>query len=157
MSQSNKPKKFRIKIDDALYEFEQDTVTGAEILQKSGNNPIECYALYQLLENRDFEKIDYSEKVDLSNPGVERFVVKPAEVINYFVDDEPETTDKKELTPNQILELAGITPCTDYYLVQIFEDGKQVSYMNEPDNPIEMICYPTMRFVSVFRGETPVS
>lgn len=156
-TQRIKHKKYKVKIDDKLYVFNKKIVTGKEILEKAGMTLVECFTLYQKFKHHDFEKIGLTEKVDLSKPGIERFAVKPPEIFNYFVDDEPETIDKEELTPNQILELAGITPVCDYYLVQIMPDGTQVSYKDAPDIPIKMECHPAMKFVSVFRGETPVS
>lgn len=155
----NSPKnhKYKVKIDNGIFVFQHKIVKGKEILEKAGKIPIECFTLYQKFRNHDFEKIDFDEEVDLSKPGIERFSVKPPEVFNYFVDDEPETTDQEKLTPNQILELAGITPVSDYYLVQIKPDGTQVSYKDNPNTLIQIQCHPAMKFVSVFRGETPVS
>lgn len=149
-------KRYKVKVDNEYFVFDHQFVTGKEILEKVCKTPIECHNLYQKLKHCDFEKIDLNEKVDLAKSGIEHFVVKPPEVFNYAVDDEPETTDQKELTPNQILELAGITPVSDYYLVQINHDGSQTSYKDTPTTPIKMKC-PAMKFVSVFRGETPVS
>ena len=149
-------KSYKVKIDNEYFIFDQHLVTGKEILEKARKIPIECHTLYQKLKHCDFEKIDLNEKVDLAKLGVEHFVTKPPEVFYYTVDKEPETTDQKELTPNQILELAGITPVPDYYLVQINPDGSQTSYKDTPTTPIRMKC-PAMKFVSVFRGETPVS
>lgn len=149
-------KKYKVKIDDEYFIFDHHLVTGKEILEKASKTPVECFTLYQKLKHSDFEKIDLNETVDLVKPGIEHFTVKPAEVFYYTVDEEPETTDQKELTPNQILELAGINPVTDYYLVQINSDVSQTSYRDTPSTPIIMRC-PAMKFVSIFRGETPVS
>lgn len=149
-------KKYRVKVENEFFIFDHQFVTGKEILEKAGKIPVECHTLYQKFKDCDFEKISLDEKIDLAKPGIEHFIVKPPEVFNYTVDGEPETTDKKELTPNQILELAGITPVADYYLVQITADGGQISYKDHPDAPIAMRC-PAMKFVSAFRGETPVS
>lgn len=146
----------KIFVDGKHLTFDQDHITGRQVLQKANKVPGECYTLYMKLKGCDFEKIDLDEIVDISNPGIEHFIVKPPEVFYYTVDAEPETTDQKELTPNQILELAGIIPVNDYYLVQINHDGNQTSYMDIPTIPIVMRC-PAMKFVSVFRGETPVS
>jgi hypothetical protein len=149
-------KKYKVKIDNKYFVFNHQLVIGREILEMAGKTPVECHTLYQKLKHSDFEKIDLDEKVDLAKPGIEHFVVKPPEVFYYSVDGEPETTDLKELTPNQILELAGIIPVSDYYLVQINYDGTQTSYKDSMTTPIKMQC-PAMKFVSVFRGETPVS
>lgn len=149
-------KKYKVKIDNEYFVFDHHIVTGREILEKSGKIPVECHSLYQKLKGCDFEKIDLNEKVDLAKPGIEHFVVKPPEVFYYKVDDEPETTDQKVLTPNQILELAGIKPVSDYYLVQKNPDGTEISYKGKPNEPIKMLC-PAMKFVSIYNGETPVS
>jgi hypothetical protein len=140
--QGKKPpvgKKYKVRVGHQHHIFEQHIVTGKDILVKTGIAPLECYWLYQKLKDCDFEKIDLTEKVDLTRQGVEHFVVKPTEVFHYSVDGEPETTDEKELTPNQILEAAGLTP---------FKDN--------PDTPLKMVC-PAVKFVSAFRGETNVS
>lgn len=149
-------KKYKVKVGDHYFIFDHHIVTGKEILEKAGIAPVECYWLYQKLKGCDFEKIDLAEPVDLAQGGIEQFVVRPTEVFHYFVDGEPETTDLKEMTPNQILENAGITPVKDYYLVRINPDGSQDSFKDTPDKSIKMVC-PAVKFVSAFRGETPVS
>lgn len=148
-------KSFKITVDGCELEFHQPKVTGKEILEKAGKTPIECHTLYEKLKGCDFEKISAEEVVDLSRDGIEKFVTKEPEVYNYFVDDEPETTDKKELTPNQILQAAGKKPA-DYYLVQINADGTKTSYKDTPNKPIKMVC-PVMKFIGIFNGEMPVS
>lgn len=147
---------YRVRVGTEYFIFLKQFVTGREILEKAGIKPAECHWLYQKLKGCDFEKIDLDEKVNLAKGGIEHFVVKPTEVFHYFVDGEPETTDRKELTPNQILEQAGITPVKDYYLVRVNVDGSQHSYKDTPEVPIKMTC-PAVKFVSVFRGEMPVS
>lgn len=147
---------YRVKVGEQYFIFLKQFVTGKEIQEKAGITPIECFWLYQKLKGCDFERISLDEKVNLAKPGIEYFVIKPTEVFHYFIDNEPETTDKQAMTPNQILEAAGITPLSDYYLVRINADGSQESFANSADKPIKMVC-PAVKFVSVFRGETPVS
>lgn len=148
-------KKYKVKIDNEYFIFDHHIVTGREILEKAKMIPVECHTLYQKLKHCDFKKIDPHEKVDLAEPGIEHFVVKPPEVFHYTVDGEPEMTDQKILNANQILELAGLKP-EDYYLVLIHPDGSQESFKDKPNEPIKMKC-PAMKFISVFRGPTPVS
>ena len=71
----------------------------------------------------------------------------------YTVDDEPQTTTEHTLTPNQILQKAGIDSGA-HYLVEI-EGQHQESYQNKPDEPIHM--HQHMKFISVFNGPTTVS
>lgn len=146
---------FKVRIDDAVYEFGTSTVLGRDILKAAGKLPAECYTLYEKLKGCDFEKINANEKVDLSRPGIEQFVVKPPEVFHYWVDGEPETTDNAQLTANQILEAAGYNS-KEYYLVQINDDGSQISFENEPDKHITMKC-PGLKFTALYRSSTPVS
>jgi hypothetical protein len=150
-----KKKKFKIKVDNQIFEFDKSIVTGSEILTKAGKTPIECYSLYQKFKGCDFEKISLDEPVDLSKPGLEQFTVKEAEVFNYTVDGEPEMTDKKTLSANEILALIGLNP-SDYYLVQLNPDGTQTSYKDNPDEPIIINC-TGLKFVSAYRSGTPVA
>jgi len=149
-------RKYKVKIGDHYFIFDHHVVTGRELMEKADITPTECFRLYQKLKHGDFEKIDLTEKVDLAKGGVEHFVIKPTEVFNYFVDNEPETTDQKELTPNQILEAAGLRPINDYYLVRINPDGGQISLKDSANVPLKMAC-PAVKFISAFRGETNVS
>ncbi|MEP7376824.1 MAG: multiubiquitin domain-containing protein [Chitinophagaceae bacterium] len=149
-------KHYKVKVGEKVVIFDKQIVTGREILEKAGYKHPECHWLYQKLKGCDFEKIDLEEKVDLAKGGIEHFIVKATEVFHYFVDGEPETTDQKEMTPNQILGDAGLNPVKDYYLVRVNPDGSQNSFKDSPNTPIKMVC-PAAKFVSAFRGETPVS
>ena len=99
---------FKIKVNEIEISFTQPKASGRQILEKACKEPIECYTLYQKLKSCDFEKVSLDEIVDLSNSGIEHFVTKEPEVYNYTVDGEPETTDKKLLTPLDILKLDAI-------------------------------------------------
>ena len=73
--------------------------------------------------------------------------------ITFTVDGEQVTTTTAELTPNQILQLAGIDPAT-HYLEQI--DGrKHTSYAGKGDQPIHV--HEREVFVSIPTGPTPTS
>lgn len=148
-------RRYQVKVDNLKLIFNYEKVSGKEILDAAGKTPAECFTLYQKLKNCDFEKIDLNEIVDLTRPGIEHFVTKPPEVFYYDLDDEPETTDLKEMTPNQILAAGGVDRRT-HYLVQINADGSQINYKDKGDIPIKMKC-PRVKFVSVLNGPTPVS
>ena len=149
-------KKYKVKIDNKYYVFHHHIVTGKEVLERADKIPVECHSLYLKLRHKDFELVRPHEEVDLIQKRIEHFVTKPPVVFHYFIDKESATTEETELTPNQILELAGITPVSDYYLVKVNTDGSQISYKDSPNVSIKMVC-PAVKFVSVFRGETPVS
>ena len=148
-------KGYAVKVNDSNLTFHDPIVTGKEILNQAGFDPLECYQLYQKFKDCDFERISPEEKVDLSKPGPERFLVKPTDIFHYTVDNDPETSEVKFMTANGILTATGLEP-TDYYLVEILPNNKQKSYKDHPNEPIELKC-PGLKFISVFKGATPVS
>lgn len=144
---ADKPKHdYPINVDGCSYVFDNSKVTGKQILEKAEKKPVECYTLYQKLKGCDFEKVSLDEIVDLSNPGIEHFVTKEPEVFNYTVNGESETTDKKFLTPTEILKLDAINP-HELYLVQLNHDGTETEYAYTPEEKIKMVC-TGMKFVS---------
>jgi hypothetical protein len=78
---------------------------------------------------------------------------RPARDITFTVDGEAVSTADKELTPNQILELAGVDPAAAY-LVQV-KGRHQESFEGRGDEPIRVHKNDT--FVSVSTGPTPTS
>jgi len=74
-------------------------------------------------------------------------------VIHYSVNDEPQSTTEKELTPVQIMKDAGVDPEKNY-LVEI-EGHKKESFKDKPNEPIHM--HNDMKLITNFMGEKPVS
>ncbi len=147
ISEPKQPKKeYEITVDGRKIGFSESKQTGKLILEKACKEPVQCYTLYQKLKGCDFEKVSLDETVELSNPGIEHFVTKEPEVFNYTVNDESETTDKKFLTPTEILELDAINP-HEFYLVQLNPDGTETEYAYAPEEKIKMLC-TGMKFVS---------
>lgn len=78
---------------------------------------------------------------------------RPGGPIAFTVDGEPVTTTEEQLTPNQVLSLAGIDSATNY-LVQV-EGRHQVSYQGRGEERIRVHEHEV--FVSVSTGPTPTS
>jgi len=74
-------------------------------------------------------------------------------VIHYSVDDEPQETTERTLTPVQIMQNAGIDPAT-HYLVELVGNTRK-SYKDEPSATIHM--HEHQKFATQFTGEVPVS
>jgi Prokaryotic E2 family E/Multiubiquitin len=142
----NQKKENKIIVDNKIITFYEKIVSEKQILEKACKVPVECFSLYQKLKGCDFEKISLDELVNISNPEIEHFITKEPDIFNYTVDGEPETTDKKFLTPTEILKLDAINP-NDAYLVQINHDGTETEYAYLPDEKIKMVC-TGMKFVS---------
>lgn len=130
---------FSITLNGKKLSFSNPHSTGKEILEKAALIPVQCYTLYQKLKGCDFTKIDLDEEVDLANPGIEHFVTKEPEVFTYQINEEPETTDKKFLTPVEILQLAAINP-EHLFLIQVNEDGSEAELAYKPEEKIKMLC-----------------
>ncbi len=75
--------------------------------------------------------------------------------IHFTVDGEPCETDRRELTPNQIITEFGHKDPKTHYLVQIEGHHRRISYEGKGDEPIDM--HDGMRFQIISTEPTPVS
>lgn len=75
------------------------------------------------------------------------------QVIHYTVDSEPQTTDRRELTPRQILVNAKDDPAK-VYLIEV-KGKEQVSFKDKPD--VEIHMHDGMIFVTAALGGGGVS
>jgi hypothetical protein len=71
--------KYRIRIDKEKYTVDKPRLTGKEILALAGYTNAEERVLYQKFSGGRTELISPNEKVDLSKPGIERFMTIPCE------------------------------------------------------------------------------
>jgi hypothetical protein len=78
---------------------------------------------------------------------------KPKKKITFTVDEAEIVTEDKELTPDEILVLAGLDPATRY-LVRV-KARKQESFEGKGEIPIKV--HEGEDFISVAVGPTPVS
>lgn len=69
-------KPFKIQIDKEHYDVTNATPTARELLVLAGKSPPENYALYQKGKGAPV-RIELDQKVDLREPGTERFVTLP--------------------------------------------------------------------------------
>ena len=147
--------KYKIKIDNEKYVVDKSEMTGAEILQVVDKTPTTCYSLFQIQRGCEIPKeIDNDEVVDFTTPGIERFITKKYQgEKTIFIDGEGYSTSEDMLTPNQIMELAGID-ANAHYLTQVI-NGEQISYRDTPNEAVK-IC-PNAVFVSIYNGSTPVA
>lgn len=130
---------FKITFNEAKLISYKRIITGREIFSLAGIEICNCFDLYQKLKGNEYEKISLDEEVDLSDPGIEKFITKDSETFVYTLDGEHEMTDEKFLTPKQILEFGAIDSIK-YYLVQTLEDGSEKIYAFSCDEKIQMNC-----------------
>lgn len=78
---------------------------------------------------------------------------EPKHVINYTVNDDPQSTEDKELTPVQIMQKAGVDPEANY-LIEI-RGQQQISYKDKATELIKI--HNNMKFITNFTGPTTVA
>jgi hypothetical protein len=80
--------------------------------------------------------------------------VKPEHKIHFVVDGEPEETEQRELTPDQIISEYGKRDQSVNYLLQI-QGNHSISYRDKGSEPIKL--HNGMQFQIISLGPTPVS
>ena len=72
-----KKAKYLIKVDKKKYPVDVESMTGKEILELAGKLPAENFQLRQKMKGGTVKKIGLNEKVDFTEPGVEKFMTIP--------------------------------------------------------------------------------
>lgn len=67
----------KVQIDKDYFEAPTALMTGRELLELAGKKPAEDFAIYRKIKGGQPERIGLDEKIDLSRPGVERFLTLP--------------------------------------------------------------------------------
>ena len=67
----------KVQIDKDYFEAPAPRMTGRELLELAGKKPAEDFAIYRKIKGGQPERIGLDEKIDLSRPGVERFLTLP--------------------------------------------------------------------------------
>ena len=75
--QPPKGAKYLIKVDTAHHKVEVESMTGRQILELAGKNPVERFQLNQKLHGGVVSKVQYDQIVDFTTPGIERFMTIP--------------------------------------------------------------------------------
>jgi len=105
----------------------------------------------------ELHKAEHEEAVAVRKIEAAFEEIKEAEehrVIHFTVDGEPHKTDKRELTPDEIIRKYGERDPAKNYLVQIV-GGQKESYQGKGEIPIEM--RDGMRFQIICVGPMTVS
>jgi hypothetical protein len=69
--------RYRIRVDKTVIVVDGPTITGKEILTKAGRVPPEKYQLDEKLSGGSVKRIALGDVVDLTSPGIERFLTIP--------------------------------------------------------------------------------
>lgn len=145
--------KFNFKLNGKTFSSDEGTISGGQILEIGGFLPLEDFSLFMKVKHQDFELVKIDDLIDLTAQGVEQFKVKPKKELKFEVDDERYSTTEIELTPVQILSIAGLKS-EEYYLKQII-GHQEISFKDKETELINMAHNP--RFFSCKKGPATVS
>lgn len=73
----HQPDRFKVQIDKNIYETSNPTPTGKELLALAGKEPVTQYALYMKQHGGQPVRIQLDQRVNLAEPGVEKFITLP--------------------------------------------------------------------------------
>ena len=66
-------KGYKFMVRNRVFETENRFITGREVLETAGLVPVERYKLDIKLKGNRYQEVGLDEKVDLSDPGIEKF------------------------------------------------------------------------------------
>ena len=69
--------RYRIRVDKTQVVVDGPTITGAQILTVAGKVPPERFRLDQKFRDGSIRKVELTQVVDLTSPGLERFFTIP--------------------------------------------------------------------------------
>ena len=104
-------RQFIAYVDETQVVFHKPDPTGAELLQAIGKNS-DNYALTQILAHVDDQFVEPDEKVDLRQPGIEKFTTVSLKDLTIIVNGRPKIEKRKSLSFAQIVALAFDNPPT---------------------------------------------
>ena len=76
--------RYKVQIDKNFFEASVSRVTGRELLELADKKPAENYSIYLKVKGGQPRRIGLDDKIDLAEPGVERFVTLPLDQTEGF-------------------------------------------------------------------------
>ena len=122
---------FKIRIDDRSYNVDDPKLTGSQLLRLSGKRPIDEYLVFLKLANGGFEEIRLDETVDLTQPGVERFMTfESSASYRLVIDGERIEWGAQLITGLKLKQIAGVDP-DKYALWREVRGSEDIELANE--------------------------
>lgn len=95
---------FRILVDDRTFDWAASRITGATIKRLAGLK-VHSHDVWQVLPTGEDRVVADGDFVDLTAPGVERFMIKPI-TVRVIVNARPREVHKRELSYWEVAKLA---------------------------------------------------
>lgn len=123
--------KYLLKVNSLTFSFASSSVSVNDIL-KEYRATAPCDLLVQIFRGGDRKILNNYEIVDLSASGHERFEAYESSKVVYFsVNDEKLVTDKPAIKAEEILEIAGLFPVSDYYVALMLSGSENFIVSND--------------------------
>ena len=121
-------RKYRIRVNDRRYKFNDPKITGQQILDKARLRPAVEYIIFQFLNDGMLEEIRPDEVVDLRRPGLERFITfKSDRSFRFTIDGRKFDWGAPEITGLTLKALGEVDPETyDVWLEVRNEEDKKI-------------------------------
>lgn len=103
------PRQYKFKIDCQEFHLPEARPTGAELLRLVKKRPC-AYELIQELGHCANEVVEPDQRVDLSQPGREKFLTAHKKLVTITLNGKPYEVERGRKTVAEILRLAGQTP-----------------------------------------------
>ena len=91
------PDHFKVQIDKDFFEAPVPLMSGRELLELANKKPAERFAIYLKIQGAQPDRLDLDAKIDLSRPGVERFVTLPLDQTEGFRDRREFTLPQEDI------------------------------------------------------------
>ena len=68
---------YKIVVDKQIFDWNQPTITGRQVLELAGKVPVDQYALYLKVPDGQPERVAFDRVFDLRHPGMDKFLTLP--------------------------------------------------------------------------------
>jgi Multiubiquitin len=124
----------KYKLNEKEFQSKNSQITGKEILESGNFLPVTDFELLVKINEKGFEPVQLSEKIDLTNPGIEGFYAKSKMEYSISVDGKLFTVHSAFMTPIEILRLVGLD-AKKFFLKQLKGDD-EIGYKHDSDYKI---------------------
>jgi len=105
--------RYRVRIDADRLVVHDPVITGRQLLEAAGKNPVDEYLISLVLRGGQLEDIRLDETIDLQRPGVERFLTwRSDRSFRFVIDGRRFEWGAPYITGLKLKELAGVDPAT---------------------------------------------
>lgn len=126
---------YYFKINKKRFESDEPIITGQQLLTIAKLEPVEDYELLYKINEGGFTPIQLDEMVDLKTAGIEGFRAHPYKTLSIKVNDNVFEVDECFMTPNEIMDLAGINS-DQFYLMETRSGGIEITYKEDAEHKI---------------------